>query len=168
MSFKSKFKNGGKNIRRIAIGILAFFTLLLMGINVSAETIIDVLDEPIEYLDDDWSNGLLGDVNLVFNNSDKGNDDIIFLNRFFIPGPNQTYYKMKSKNITYDFTFINDTKSYFYRDSNNWGSDKNGQHAETLAGSRTESRSSGGRRHGTARTDYGTLSGRGTHGGSTV
>lgn len=102
---------------------IGVFLLMLISTSVMAETIVDVLDEPLEYLDDTWSKGLAGNVSLSFNNSDTGNNDLFFLNTFYISELNQTFYKLKSMNISYDYNFTNNTKSYYFLDINNLAGD---------------------------------------------
>jgi hypothetical protein len=62
-----------------------------------------------------------GNLTLIFNNSDTGHQDITVTNLGYVLLTNKTVIQAKSNNITYDWTFVNNTKAYNYFDifSNN-------------------------------------------------
>ncbi len=56
-----------------------------------------------------------GNVTLVFNDSDTGTNDITLIRVFYSSESNITLYQVISQEITYDNTFVNNTKSYIFK-----------------------------------------------------
>lgn len=80
---------------------------------VVADSILTTLDyEESEFIP------IQGNVTLIFNNSDTGDNDIQQIWRIYDPGENLTVYYMKSKTLAVNSSFENDTKTYVYRDIN--------------------------------------------------
>jgi hypothetical protein len=61
-----------------------------------------------------------GNVTLAFINSTTGTNDVIVLWRIYGNDSNITVFCIESKEIEYDYTFVNDTKRYYYL--NTWDS----------------------------------------------
>ena len=59
-----------------------------------------------------------GNRTLIFNHSDTGTNEINFLWRIYSQDADVTLYMMESMEIDYDHTFVNDTKSYIFKDDN--------------------------------------------------
>ena len=57
-----------------------------------------------------------GNLTLIFNNSDTGTQDITVTNLGYVSATNKTVFQVVSHNITYNWTFVNNTKTYNYFD----------------------------------------------------
>jgi hypothetical protein len=57
-----------------------------------------------------------GNLTLIFDNSDTGTQDITITNLGYVISTNKTVVQAKSNNITYDWSFVNNTKNYNYFD----------------------------------------------------
>jgi len=83
--------------------------LVLFSTTVNATpTILDTLNyKEIKLI------AIPGDINLILNQT---TNDIALLMRFYDPISNVTVYSVQSKEVTFDSTFVNDTKSYSFYD----------------------------------------------------
>ena len=106
-------KKNMKNILRLVLAVFLTGTVLLSSIAVSEEQTLLTLD----YQEGDLV-FLPGNVTLVFNSSDTGDEDVIILWRIYSPENNLTIFYFKSQTITYDSSFINNTKEYLFNDTN--------------------------------------------------
>jgi len=94
---------------------LVIATTILLATNVMSEE-IDLAT--IDYLKSDVI-AINGNITLVFNSSDTGKNDITVLWRIYSSGDNITIYCIKSKEIDYNYRFVNNTKAYLFKDSDN-------------------------------------------------
>jgi len=96
--------------------ILKLVTLLMLLFFVSS-----VLAETTTLTTLDYQESAIiaigGNVTLIFNSSSTGNNDITFLWRIYNVENNFTILCIKSKEITYDHRFVNNTKEYLFRDN---------------------------------------------------
>lgn len=59
-----------------------------------------------------------GNITLAFDHSPTGTVDVIIFLRLYDPTYNKTVYGFQSQEISYDSNFINDTKTYTFKDGN--------------------------------------------------
>lgn len=95
----------------IATAILLFSATIVVPGEITYLTTIDYLESDII--------GINGNITLIFNSSDTGKNDMIVLWRIYSSSDNITIYCIKSKEIDYDFHFVNNTKAYLFKDNNN-------------------------------------------------
>jgi len=59
-----------------------------------------------------------GNLSLIFNYSDTGTNDLTLTNLGYVISTNKTVLQFKSNNISYNWSFVNNTKAYYYFDLN--------------------------------------------------
>ncbi len=59
-----------------------------------------------------------GNLSLIFNYSDIGTNDLTMTNLGYVISTNKTVLQFKSNNISYNWSFVNNTKAYYYFDLN--------------------------------------------------
>jgi gas vesicle protein len=92
--------------------VILFALFLLLGGFVRAEEI-----GRLDYGQKDWLVAE-GDISLSFNWSDRDNvNDLIILKILYEPTYNLSIFRVESKIITYDYSFINDTKYYHFNNT---------------------------------------------------
>lgn len=95
-------------------------TLVMSATNVIANETIDLCE--INFLKDGHTDGgINGNISLIFDHSDTGNEDVVILNDSigYLEGPDISLFHFQSLNITYDYNFVNDTKAYYFININN-------------------------------------------------
>lgn len=104
-----------KETKNIIKFLMLVATIFILGTNIvgSIPTTLDTINYKQEKI-------ILipGNVTLNFTSSDTGNNDILFIWRIYSSDSDLTLYSIVSKVITYDYTFINNTKKYDYIDDN--------------------------------------------------
>jgi hypothetical protein len=102
-----------KKILLIAVGILLLIPIVA---TVDAKKITLAT---LNYQDDDLVVET-GNLTLNFHNSTNGNkSDVSILKLNYIPGYDLTVMKITSEDITYDYNFVNNTKTYVFNCTNN-------------------------------------------------
>lgn len=94
------------NVVVVSMLVLATLAFLVSGSEVHEVGTLDYQETDIV--------AIPGNITLVFNHSDRGPNDIILLWRMYSAENNITLYSFMSKKITYDHTFENDTKGYYF------------------------------------------------------
>ncbi len=100
-----------------AVFFIAIISLLMAntgGVLASEQVTISTLD-----YEDNELVVVDGNVTLQFNWSENNNNDLIVVRLLYDPSYNFSIYKIESKNITIDYSFINNTKEYHFNESIN-------------------------------------------------
>jgi len=97
----------------LKLATIALIATIMVPVVNSDETVLTTL----EYKDSDVV-FIQGNINLSFNSSDTGKEDTSLLWRIYNSDNNITIFYIVSTTISYDSSFVNDTKSYYYNREN--------------------------------------------------